>query len=171
MAVTTQQATDTAVRPFTFEATDAELEDLRARILATRWPEKETVADQSQGVPLAMIKELASHWMTDYDWRTCEARLNAFPQFVTEIDGLDIHFIHGKSKEKNALPMIITHGWPGSFAEFLDIIEPLSNPRSYGGDPATAYHLVIPSIPGFGFSGPPSGPDENKSWEPTFWRA
>jgi pimeloyl-ACP methyl ester carboxylesterase len=157
----TQQAT--AIRPFTFEATEADLEDLRARITATRWPARETVEDQSQGVQLATIQALAQYWASEYDWRKVEARLNALPQFITEIDGLDIHFIHVRSKHENALPLIATHGWPGSIVEQLKIIEPLTDPTAHGGNAADAFHLVIPSIPGYGFSGKPTtsgwGPD------------
>jgi pimeloyl-ACP methyl ester carboxylesterase len=162
MAVTTEQATGTAIRPFTFEASDAELENMRARILATRWPEKETVSDQSQGPQLATQQELARYWVEEYDWRKCEARLNSFPQFITEIDGLDIHFIHVRSKHEDALPMIVTHGWPGSVVEQLKIIEPLTNPTAYGASASDAFHLVIPSMPGYGFSGKPTG----KGWGP-----
>ena len=135
---------------------EEQLVDLRRRIAATRWPESETVADQSQGVPLDMIQKLARHWMTDYDWRTCEASLNALPQFITEIDGLDIHFIHVRSKHEDALPLIVNHGWPGSIIEQLKIIEPLTDPTAHGGDAADAFHIVIPSMPGYGFSGKPT---------------
>ena len=145
-----------AIHPFQYEATDAELADLRRRIDATRLPERETVADATQGVPLATIQNLMRHWATKYDWRKIEAKLNAYPNFITEIDGLDIHFIHVRSKHENALPVIITHGWPGSVIEQLKIVEPLVNPTAHGGTAADAFHLVIPSIPGFGFSGKPS---------------
>ena len=135
MAVTTEaSASATAIRPFTIEFPETELEELRARIAATRWPEKETVADQSQGVPLATIQELARYWATEYDWRRCEAKLNALPQFITEIDGLDIHFIHVRSKHEDALPLIVTHGWPGSIIEQLKIIDPLVDPTAHGGE-------------------------------------
>jgi pimeloyl-ACP methyl ester carboxylesterase len=164
MPVTKEKpAGDTGIRPFTVEIPEAELEALRARIAATRWPEKETVADQSEGVQLATMKELARYWASDYDWRKCEARLNSYPNFITEIDGLDIHFIHVRSKHEDALPLIITHGWPGSVVEQLKIIEPLTDPTAHGGSAADAFHLVIPSMPGYGFSGKPTttgwGPD------------
>ena len=154
----------TAVRPFPkIEVPEADLKDLRARIEATRWPEKEPVKDDSQGVQLATMQKLAKYWATEYDWRRCEARLNAFPHFVTEIDGLDIHFIHVRSKHEDALPLIVTHGWPGSVIEQLKIIEPLTDPTAHGGSAADAFHLVIPSMPGYGFSGKPNttgwGPD------------
>jgi pimeloyl-ACP methyl ester carboxylesterase len=151
-------AVETAIdiRPFHVDIADAALEDLRRRIAATNWPEKETVADESQGVPLAMIQTLARYWMTDYDWRKCEARLNALPQFITEIDGLDIHFIHVRSQHDDALPLVVNHGWPGSIIEQLKIIDPLTDPTAHGGDAADAFHLVIPSMPGYGFSGKPT---------------
>src|ERR671916_819103 len=145
------------IRPFHGDIPDEALEDLRRRIAATNWPEKETVADQSQGVPLAMIQKLARYWATDYDWRTCEAKLNALPQFVTEIDGLDIHFVHVRSEHEDALPLIINHGWPGSIIEQLKLIDPLINPTAHGGSESDAFHLVIPSMPGYGFSGKPTG--------------
>jgi pimeloyl-ACP methyl ester carboxylesterase len=145
-----------AVRPFNINVPNAELSELRRRISATRWPERETVTDDSQGVPLTMMQELASYWAKDYDWRKCEATLNALPQFMTEIDGLDIHFIHVRSKHENALPMIVTHGWPGSVIEQLKIIDPLTNPTAHGASASDAFHLVIPSIPGYGFSGKPT---------------
>jgi pimeloyl-ACP methyl ester carboxylesterase len=151
-------AVATDIRPFTIEIPEAELKALRARIAATRWPEKETVADQSQGVPLATIQALAHYWEKEYDWRKVEARLNALPNFITEIDGLDIHFIHVRSKHDDALPLIVTHGWPGSIIEQLKIIEPLTDPTAHGADASDAFHLVIPSIPGFGFSGKPTTP-------------
>jgi pimeloyl-ACP methyl ester carboxylesterase len=146
----------TAIRPFRVHVPEADLTELRRRVLATRWPEQETVADQSQGVPLAMIRELARYWATDYDWRKAEAKLNALPQFVTTIDGLDIHFIHVRSREKNALPLIITHGWPGSVLEQIKIIGPLTDPTAYGGKAEDAFDIVIPSMPGYGFSGKPT---------------
>ena len=135
---------------------EAELTDLRRRIKATRWPEKETVSDTSQGVPFAPLQKLAHYWATDYDWRKCEAKLNALPQFMTEIDGLDIHFIHVRSKHKNALPVIISHGWPGSVLEQIKLIGPLTDPTAYGGRAEDAFDVVIPSIPGYGFSGKPT---------------
>jgi pimeloyl-ACP methyl ester carboxylesterase len=146
----------TIVRAFTYHATDAELNDLRRRIKATRWPEKETVADTSQGVPLAPLQDLARYWATDYDWRKCEAKLNALPQFTTEIDGLDIHFIHVRSKHKGALPVIVTHGWPGSILEQIKLVGPLTDPTAFGGRAEDAFDVVIPSIPGYGFSGKPT---------------
>jgi pimeloyl-ACP methyl ester carboxylesterase len=153
----------TAIRPFTIETPEADLEALRARITATRWPEKETVADQSQGVQLATIQALARYWETDYDWRKVEAKLKALPQFITTIDGLDIHFIHVRSKHENALPLIVTHGWPGSVIEQLKIVDPLTNPTAHGASASDAFHVVIPSIPGYGFSGKPTSP----GWDPT----
>src|SRR6266508_2519018 len=150
-----QTATD-AIRPFQFHASDEDLADLRQRIKATRWPEREPVADFSQGVPLATMQKLARYWTTEYDWRKVEAKLNSYPQFITEIDGLDIHFIHVRSKEKNALPVIVTHGWPGSIIEQLKIIDPLTNPTAYGGSASEAFDVVIPSMPGYGFSGKPT---------------
>jgi len=150
------------VRPFRYRASDEELDELRRRILATRWPEKETVADPSQGVQLALMKELARYWAKDYDWRTVESKLSALPQFITEIDGLDIHFIHARSKHDNALPLIITHGWPGSPIEQLKIIDPLTNPTAHGGSASDAFHVVIPSMAGYGFSGKPTAP----GWDP-----
>ena len=137
----------------------SQLVDLRRRIKATRWPEKETVDDDSQGVPLAMLQELAGHWSTDYDWRKCEAKLNALPNFIAEIDGVDIHFIHVRSKHENAMPLIVTHGWPGSVIEQLKIIASLTNPTAYGASASDAFHLVIPSLPGYGFSGKPATAD------------
>jgi pimeloyl-ACP methyl ester carboxylesterase len=152
-----------AIRPFRINIPEDALVDLRRRLAATRWPERETVADDSQGVPLAMMQELARYWAADYDWRKCEAKLNALPQLITEIDGLNIHFIHVRSKHENALPLIVTHGWPGSIVEQLKIIDPLINPTAHGADASDAFHLVIPSIPGYGFSGKPAaagwGPD------------
>ena len=148
--------TDIEIRPFHVDVPEDDLTDLRRRIAATRWPEKETVADQSQGVPLAMTQELAQYWATEYDWRRCEAKLNALPQFITEIDGLDIHFIHVRSAHKDALPLIVNHGWPGSIIEQLKIIAPLTDPTSHGASPADAFHVVIPSMPGYGFSAKPT---------------
>jgi len=152
-----------AIRPFRFAASDAALADLKRRVEMTRWPEPETVADDTQGVQLATIQALARHWSGDYDWRRCEARLNALPNFITEIDGLDIHFLHVRSRHENAAPLIVTHGWPGSILEQLKIIGPLTDPTAHGGDAADAFHLVIPSLPGHGFSAKPTavgwGPD------------
>jgi pimeloyl-ACP methyl ester carboxylesterase len=145
-----------AVRPFRIDVPEEDLVDLRRRIAATQWPEKETVADESQGVQLATIQELARYWATDYDWRKAEAKLNALPQFITEIDGLDIHFIHVRSNHENALPLIVNHGWPGSIIEQLKIIGPLTDPTAHGGNAEDAFHLVIPSMPGYGFSGKPT---------------
>jgi pimeloyl-ACP methyl ester carboxylesterase len=152
----TPSAKDASLRPFEFRASDEDLADLKRRILATRWPDKETVDDDSQGVQLATMRKLADYWATEYDWRRCEARLNAFPNFITNIDGLDIHFIHVKSKHENALPVIITHGWPGSIVEQLKIIEPLTDPTAFGGTAADAFDVVIPSIPGYGFGERPT---------------
>jgi pimeloyl-ACP methyl ester carboxylesterase len=146
----------TAIRPFRVNFPDAELDELRRRINATRWPERELVNDISQGVQLATIQKLARYWATDYDWRKIEAKLNALPQFMTEIDGLDIHFIHVRSKHENALPLIVTHGWPGSIIEQMKIIDPLTNPTAHGASASDAFHLVIPSMPGYGFSGKPT---------------
>ena len=162
-------ATKDEIRPFSFHAPDAELADLRRRINATKWPDREQVTDDSQGVQLDTIQKLARYWATEHDWRKVEARLNALPNFITKIDGLDIHFIHVRSKHENALPMIVTHGWPGSIIEQMKIIEPLTNPTAHGGSAADAFHLVIPSLPGYGFSGKPTAPGWNpvsiaKAW-------
>src|SRR5690349_18303184 len=163
MTVATAKAPATpAIRPFMIETPEADLEDLRTRIAATRWPEKEPVADRSQGVQLATMQALARYWLNEYDWRKCEATLNALPQFTTKIDGLDIHFIHVRSKNKNALPVIITHGWPGSIIEQLKIIGPLTDPVAFGGKAEDAFDVIIPSIPGYGFSGKPT----TLGWEP-----
>jgi pimeloyl-ACP methyl ester carboxylesterase len=151
-----QAAGKTAIRPFRVNFPEAEITELRRRINATRFPEKETVADFSQGVPLDTVQKLARYWATEYDWRKVEARLKAVPNFITEIDGLDIHFIHVRSKHPNALPLIVTHGWPGSIIEQLKIIDPLTNPTAYGKSPADAFDVVIPSMPGYGFSGKPT---------------
>ena len=151
-----QAADKNAIRPFHVNVPEAELTELRRRIVATRLPEKETVADFSQGVPLATTQKLARYWATEYDWRKVEARLNAVPNFITEIDGLDIHFIHVRSKHENALPVLISHGWPGSIVEQLKLIEPLTNPTAHGGTAADAFHVVIPSMPGYGYSGKPT---------------
>src|SRR6266404_4398230 len=155
-------ADDKAIRPFHFTASKEALADMRKRIAATRWPDKETVNDRSQGVQLATMQALAKYWATDYDWRKCEAKLNAVPNFITNIDGLDIHFIHVRSKEKNALPLIITHGWPGSIIEQMKITGPLTDPTAYGGKAEDAFDVVIPSLPGHGFSGKPTA----TGWDP-----
>ncbi len=155
-------SSETEIRPCRVEFPEEEIADLRRRIAATRWPERETVTDDSQGVRLALMQDLARYWGTDYDWRTCEAKLNALPNFITEIDGLDIHFIHVRSQHQDALPLIVSHGWPGSIIEQLKIIEPLTNPTAHGGSAADAFHLVIPSLPGYGFSGKPTSP----GWDP-----
>jgi pimeloyl-ACP methyl ester carboxylesterase len=160
MMATTQLANvveSTAIRPFQVNVPEADLIDLRRRIVATRLPEKETVSDFTQGVPLSTVQKLARYWATDYNWRKVEARLNAAPNFITEIDGLDIHFIHVRSKHGNALPVIITHGWPGSIVEQLKLIEPLTNPTAHSGTAADAFDVVIPNMPGYGFSGKPTG--------------
>jgi len=162
-AVALKSKDSEAIHPFSVGFPDEALADLRRRILATRWPEKETVTDESQGVQLATMEKLARYWATEYDWRKVEARLNALPQFITEIDGLDIHFVHVRSKHENALPVIITHGWPGSVIEQMKIIDPLVNPTAHGGTAADAFDVVIPSMPGFGFSGKPTA----KGWDPT----
>lgn len=151
-----------AIRPFHVNFPESDLTELRRRINATRWPERETVTDDSQGVQLATIQALARYWGKDYDWRKVEARLNAVPQFMTEIDGLDIHFIHVRSRHENALPLIVTHGWPGSIIEQMKIIDPLTNPTAHGGSASDAFHLVIPSLPGYGFSGKPNA----TGWDP-----
>ena len=163
-AAGSKQAPDqNAIRPFPqINVPEAELTDLRNRINATKWPERETVTDASQGVQLAAIQALARYWATEYDWRKVEAKLNALPQFITEIDGLDIHFIHVTSKHENALPLIVTHGWPGSIVEQMKIIDPLTNPTAHGGNASDAFHLVIPSMPGYGYSGRPA----TTGWDP-----
>ncbi len=157
-----RQNQDTSIRPFKFQFSDSALADLRQRVAATRWPDKETVSDASQGVQIATMQKLAQYWGSDYDWRKCEAKLNALPQFVTNIDGLDIQFIHVRSKNPNALPVIITHGWPGSIIEQLKIIGPLTDPVAYGGKAEDSFDVVIPSLPGYGFSGKPTAP----GWTP-----
>ena len=163
MAVMVERpAGDTTIRPFTVEIPEADLEDLRARIAATRFPEKETVEDDSQGVPLSVMQDLARYWATEYDWRRCEARLNAVPNFITEIDGLDIHFIHVRSKHEDALPMVVCHGWPGSIVEQLKLIGRLTDPTAHGASASDAFHVVIPSMPGYGFSGKPT----TTGWDP-----
>jgi pimeloyl-ACP methyl ester carboxylesterase len=151
-----------AIRPFRINVPEKDLVDLRRRIAATRWPEKETVTDQSQGAQLAKLQELVRYWGSGYDWRKVEARLNALPQFTTNIDAVDIHFIHVRSRHKNALPLIITHGWPGSVIEQLKVIGPLTDPTAHGGRPEDAFDVVIPSLPGYGFSGKPTG----TGWDP-----
>ncbi|MBT2393617.1 epoxide hydrolase [Streptomyces sp. ISL-1] len=156
----TSEATE--IRPFSFEFSDADLHNLKQRIEATRWPEKETVSDQSQGTQLSTVQALAHYWASEYDWRKVEAKLKALPNFITEIDGLDIHFIHVRSQHENALPLIVTHGWPGSIVEQLKIIEPLTNPTAHGGSASEAFDVVVPSIPGYGFSGKPT----EKGWGP-----
>jgi pimeloyl-ACP methyl ester carboxylesterase len=155
-------ADDNAMRPFKINMPDEALFDLRRRILATRWPDRETVSDQSQGAQLEKLQRLVRYWGTDYDWRKLEAKLNTLPQFVTTIDGVDIHFIHVRSRHPNAMPLIVTHGWPGSVIEQLKIIDPLTNPTAHRGSEADAFHVVIPSLPGYGFSGKPTG----SGWDP-----
>jgi pimeloyl-ACP methyl ester carboxylesterase len=155
-------AADGSIRPFHINVPEEQLGDLRRRVVATRWPERETVGDRSQGVQLAKIKELVRYWGSDYDWRKVEARLNALPQFMTEIDGLDIHFIHVRSRHPNALPLIITHGWPGSIIELLKVVAPLTDPTAHGGRAEDAFDVVLPSMPGYGFSGKPTG----TGWDP-----
>jgi pimeloyl-ACP methyl ester carboxylesterase len=167
MTKTQQLAVDhsldkSAIRPFHVNVPETELTELRRRINSTKWPEKETVTDATQGVQLATMQALARYWGTKYDWRKVEARLNALPQFVTEIDGLDIHFIHARSKHENALPLVVTHGWPGSIIEQLKIVDPLVNPTGHGGNASDAFHVVIPSLPGYGYSGKP----ETAGWGP-----
>ena len=158
MSNATSSTVDTAteIRPFRIEIPEERIEDLRRRIAATRWPTKELVQDRSQGVQLATLRELAGYWTTKYDWRKCEKRLNALPQFTTEIDGVEIHFIHVRSRHENALPLIMTHGWPGSVIELLETIGPLTDPTRYGGTTDDAFHVVLPSLPGYGFSGKPT---------------
>ena len=171
MAVTTAKSTDsTAIRPFHLEVPEEQLAELRRRIVATQWPEKETVPDDSQGVPLETMQKLARYWATEYDWRRCEAELNALPQFITEIDGLDIHFIHVRSRQEDALPLVVNHGWPGSVVEQLKIVDRLTNPTAHGASAEDAFHLVIPSMPGYGFSGKPTdtgwGPERmGRAWD------
>ena len=157
-----QTADKNAIRPFHVNVPEADLTELRRRINATKWPDRETVTDESQGVQLATMQALARYWGTEYDWRKVEARLNALPQFITEIDGLDIHFIHVRSQHEDALPLIVTHGWPGSVIEQIKIIDPLTNPTAHGASASDAFHLVIPSMPGYGFSGKPTTP----GWDP-----
>jgi pimeloyl-ACP methyl ester carboxylesterase len=157
----TQKTETTDIRPFQIDVPETELTELRRRIKATRWPEPELVTDASQGVQFDTMQKLAAYWATDYDWRKCEAKLKALPHFITDIDGLDIHFIHVRSKHENALPLIVTHGWPGSVIEQLKIVGPLTDPTAHGGDAADAFDLVIPSMPGYGFSGKPTAPGWN----------
>src|SRR5579871_4531644 len=157
-----KQIDKNTIRPFHMHVPEAALSELRRRIDATNWPEKETVSDATQGVQLATIQALAHYWASEYDWRNIESKLNALPQFITEIDGLDIHFIHVRSKHEDALPIIVTHGWPGSIIEQMKIIDPLTNPTAHGGNASDAFHLVIPSIPGYGFSGKPT----TTGWDP-----
>jgi pimeloyl-ACP methyl ester carboxylesterase len=161
--MTKATATDNAIRPFRVNVPEADVDDLRRRIKATKFPEKETVTDYSQGVPLATIQAVARYWANEYDWRKCEAKLNSYPQFITTIDGLDFHFIHVRSKHEGAMPMIILHGWPGSIIEQLKLIEPLTNPTAYGGSASDAFDVVIPSMPGYGYSGKPT----TTGWGPT----
>src|SRR3954453_2024929 len=146
------------IRPFEIDVPKEAIDDLRRRIAATQWPEKETVGDESQGVPLATMQTLAEHWATAYDWRRCQEKLSALPQFVTEIDGLDIHFIHVRSEHDDAMPLLVNHGWPGSIVEQLKIIDPLTNPAAHGGRPSDAFDVVVPSMPGYGFSAKPTSP-------------
>ena len=163
MSVTTEKpAAATAIRPFHVDIPEEELADLRRRLAATRWPDPETVPDQSQGAQLSRLQGLVRYWGTDYDWRRAEVMLNALPQFITEIDGLDIHFIHVRSRHQDALPLIVTHGWPGSVLELLKVIEPLTDPTAHGGAAQDAFHLVIPSLPGYGFSARPQA----SGWDP-----
>lgn len=159
----------TDIRPFTFDIPEAAIDDLRRRLADTRWPEEETVSDWTQGSPLAYTQELCEYWRTQYDWRRCEKQLNSLPQFITEIDGLDIQFIHLRSKHEDALPMVMTHGWPGSIIEFHKVLEPLTNPTAFGSSASDAFHVVCPTLPGFGFSGKPTTPGWNvekigKAW-------
>src|ERR1700744_3178284 len=161
---------DPRIPPFTVGFPEAELTDLRRRISATRWPERETVTDDSQGVPLAIMQDLARHWASGYDWRACEKKLNDLPNFIPEIDGLDIHFIHVRSEHEGALPLIVTHGWPGSVIELLNVIGPITNPTAHGATAAAAFDVVVPSIPGSGYSGKPRdlgwGPDRiARAWD------
>ena len=155
-------AEKTAVRPFTIQVPEAELEEMRARVMSARLPEMETVGDQSQGTKLETLEELARYWASEYDWRRCEERFNAFPHYITEIDRLDIHFVHARSEHEDALPIVVCHGWPGSIVEQLKIIEPLRNPTAYGGEASDAFHVVVPSMPGYGYSGKPT----NSGWGP-----
>src|SRR5215218_667666 len=169
MTTPDERSTETTISPFRVDVPEEDLDDLRRRIAATQWSEEETVGDESQGVQLATMQELARYWATDYDWRKCEEKLKALPQFITEIDGLDIHFIHVRSKHEDALPLIVNHGWPGSIIEQLKIIGPLVDPTAHGGNAEDAFHVVIPSMPGYGFSGKPTstgwGPERmSRAW-------
>ena len=157
------------ITPFRIDIPDADVDDLRRRLSQTRWPDPETVDDWSQGIPLAYIRDLCGYWLDEYDWRASEARLNRFPQFRTEIDGVDIHFVHARSPEDGALPLVMTHGWPGSIVEFHKVIEPLANPVAFGGDAADAFHVVCPSLPGYGFSGKPGQPGWDTGRIATAW--
>jgi len=168
-ATEVKKTADTSIRPFEINIPEEALVDLRRRIEATRFPEKETAADFSQGVQLAFIQELARYWATEYDWRKCEAKLKSYPNFITEIDGLDIHFIHARSKHEDAMPLIVTHGWPGSPIEQLKIIDPLTDPTAYGGTESDAFHVVIPSGAGYGFSGKPTTPGWNPARMASAW--
>ncbi len=150
------EAGNGAIRPFELDIPQEDLDELGRRIAATRWPSKELVDDRSQGVQLATLQELARYWTSDYDWRKCEAKLNALPQFTTEIDGVEIHFIHVRSQHEDAMPLIMTHGWPGSVVELLETVGPLTDPTAHGGTPEDAFHLVLPSMPGYGFSSEPT---------------
>ncbi len=156
VSTTTERPAAAAVRPFRIDVPEEELTELRRRVTATRWPSRELVADRSQGVQLAAVQELARYWATEYDWRRCEARLNALPQFTTEIDGVDVHFLHVRSPHPDALPLVMTHGWPGSVVELLETVGPLTDPTAHGGSAEDAFHLVLPSLPGYGFSGEPT---------------
>ena len=164
-----KRSRDEVIRPFRVKMTDTELADLKGRIAETRWPTRELVEDRSQGVQLATLRELARYWTNDYDWRKCEARLNALPQFTTEIDGVDVHFIHVRSRHDNALPLIMTHGWPGSVIELIETVGPLTDPTSHGGAPGDAFHLVLPSLPGYGFSSEPATLGWNSSRIASAW--
>jgi Epoxide hydrolase N terminus len=157
MSATTERTSGaTAIRPFTIEFPEKDLEELRARLAATRWPEKETIDDASQGVQLATMQAVARYWETEYDWRKCEGKLNSVPNFITEIDGLDIHFVHARSKHEDALPLVVCHGWPGSVIEQMKIVDLLTDPTAHGASASDAFHVVIPNMPGYGFSGKPT---------------
>ncbi|WP_433352332.1 epoxide hydrolase family protein [Micromonospora saelicesensis] len=160
---------DSEIRPFRLDTPEDTIVDLRRRIAATRWPTRELVTDRSQGVQLATIQELARYWMTDYDWRACETKLNSLPQYTTNIDGVEIHFIHVRSQHEDALPLIMTHGWPGSVVELLGAVGPLTDPTAHGGTPEDAFHLVLPSLPGYGFSGEPTEPGWNSARMAQAW--